>query len=391
MKDYHVIVFLGRLIGPTYYAEQFLAFAQKHNIDCYIVNVNDEKTYNSEAFDLFAAQPNTVVLTFNNIGVHLLSESGNNFWKEKNIPVFDYIVDHPRNFADSMLIPPCDLYVFALDKDHVEYIKQYYKDLKGVYFSPNGGTEVNSSLPFKDREIDVLYMGNCQKKKDAFPAVECFEDGGVDFFSWCITNLVLNPMSATEHIIDSYFSEKKIDASDQAIYDLKRDYSGYIESTVRRYYKLEGMKALDDEGVHVDIYGNSDWIDDEYPFSDNIVLHERIGREELMEIIGHAKISLCFIPWFKRGCSEKNFDSMLNGALCVTDRSEYLNTNYRDGENIIFFDLNNPKQMAADVKWLLSHPDKASAIAHKGYKTAKKYDTWMERFEYVWSVIRNEV
>ena len=106
-----------------------------------------------------------------------------------------------------------------------------------------------------------------------------------------------------------------------------------------------------------------------------------------MNMIGNAKISLCFIPWYKNGCSEKNFDSMLNGCLVVTDRSGYLTENYRDGDNIIYFDLNNPEQMAADVKWLLDNIPQAEAIAERGFETAKEYDTWECRFEKVLNVM----
>ncbi len=151
---------------------------------------------------------------------------------------------------------------------------------------------------------------------------------------------------------------------------------------IRRYFKLEGIKTLDNEGVHVDVFGDG-WEDDDYQFSENITFHGRIKVEELMSIIGRAKISLCFIPWFKKGCSEKNFDSMLNGALCVTDRSEYLEKNYRDGYNVVYFDLNDPAQMAADIKWLLQNPDEAEIIARRGYNTAKENNTWECRFEVI--------
>ena len=74
---------------------------------------------------------------------------------------------------------------------------------------------------------------------------------------------------------------------------------------------------------------------------------------------------------------------MLNGALCVTDSSEYLKINYKDGYNIVFFDLNNPSQMAADIKWLLANPESAQEIAQRGYETCLKYDTWNNRFDFV--------
>ena len=82
-------------------------------------------------------------------------------------------------------------------------------------------------------------------------------------------------------------------------------------------------------------------------------------------------------------------DTLLNGTVCVSDRSEYLDINYHDGENIVYFDLNNPEQLAEDISWLLAHPKEASKIARKGYETALKYDTWDERFDIVLDMIGN--
>ena len=59
--------------------------------------------------------------------------------------------------------------------------------------------------------------------------------------------------------------------------------------------------------------------------------------------------------------------------------------------NIVFFDLDNPDQMANDVKWLLDNPDKAEVIARRGYETASKYDTWDNRFQYFIHVIVRQV
>ena len=78
---------------------------------------------------------------------------------------------------------------------------------------------------------------------------------------------------------------------------------------------------------------------------------------------------------------------MLNGALCVTDESEVLKERYTDGENIIFFDLRNPQQMAADVKWLLEHPQTLDDIARRGYLTASQYDTWDHRYKEIYELM----
>ena len=112
------------------------------------------------------------------------------------------------------------------------------------------------------------------------------------------------------------------------------------------------MKALDDAGIKVDIYGDhGSWSDREIVFSDRITVHPRIPNKEVNRLVGNSKISLSFLPWYKRGTSEKPIDSMLNGAVCVCDHSDYLENNYIDGQNIVYFDLNNPDQLAADDTW----------------------------------------
>lgn len=385
-KDLRIVIFMGLVEGPDYYTERFIDYLKEKSIPYYVADAKRPETYTSRELDEFVSNPNTVMFTYNNVGLKLNTDKGENFWKKNNVPIFDYILDHPRLFSDSMLDPEYDLFVFTLDKDHKEFIERYYPRVKAAYFSPNGGTEINKQKEYHERDIDVIYMGDCNEMQLQLNAEE-FEDGGREFYSAIMKSLIEDNEISTEKAIETYFIGSGVKLTDDVLLQLNVNYATHIENAVRRYYKLEGIKALDDVGVHVDIYG-LDWEDEDYPFSDNITIHERIRVEELMDLIGRARISLCFVPWFKKGCSEKNFDSMLNGALCVTDRSEYLLEHYKDGYNIIYFDLNNPTQMAADIRWLLDNPDEAEIIAKRGFNTAKMYDTWNNRFD---NVIRTMV
>ena len=389
--DINIIVIIGTIEGPIYYINRFIDYLIYHGVNHLIVDSSTPESYESSKFKEFLKLPNVVMFTFNNFCIHLRYNNNVNVWKYNNIPVFDYIVDHPRNFHDSMKKPEEDLYVFSLDRDHVNYIKKWYPFVKGVYFSPNGGTEVNSHIPFNDRKYDVIYMGGCQEKIVDYPIIPFFEDEGKDFYTNTLDLMFHNTILSTENAIDLYFKNNNIKISEEKIYYLNKNIALYLENTIRRKTKLMGMKALDDAGVHVDVFGGNSFKDDGIIFSNNIRLHDRLPRVELMPLIGQAKLSHCFMPWFKRGCSEKNLDSMLNGALCITDRSDYLEENYVDGYNIVYFDLSNPAQMAADVKWLLNNPESAAQIAKKGYQTALKHDTWNHRFDFVLQVMKDVV
>ena len=238
-KDLHIIVFTGVHPVLSFFVEQFIVFLKENAIDYYIANADDSHTYNCKSFDQFMSQKNTVVFMYNNIGLGLLLNDGDSIWKSYDVPVFDYLVDHPRYFADSLKTPLCDIYVFALDRDHVQFMEEHYNLLKGIFFSPNGGTEVNAEKNFSDRKIDVLYTGSCQAKVESYPQVDIFADGGVDFYNKTIHTLVEFPNLSTDVAIENYLATNDISLSKQEEFSLIEDTSWYIENTVRRFFKLE--------------------------------------------------------------------------------------------------------------------------------------------------------
>ena len=382
ISELHIMLFTGRHPVLSFFIEQFVVYLDSCGIDYYLVNADDPSTYNGPAFEKYIMQDNVVAFMFNNIGVGMLSSDGTNLWKKMDIPVFNWLVDHPRNFEDPLRDPQCDIYVFAPDRDHVSFMERHYPKLKGYFFAPNGGGNLGTPIPYKERTIDVLYMGDCQEKNNYFPNVSFLPENGEDYYNYAISLLVKNPEISTDEAIEQYLINAGISLNDDQIFKLASATAAYIERFVRRLTKMEGMKALSDAGINVEVYGLQ-WICDDYPFSENIRIHDRIDVHELLKKTCNAKICLCFIPWFKKGCSEKNFDAMINGSICITDRSSYLNQNYVDGYNIVYFDLNNPLQMAEDVKWLLANPDSAEIIAKRGYETASKYDSWNNRFDLI--------
>lgn len=381
----HIVLFKGRLVTLDFFVECFAKYLKKQGIDYYLVDTNIPETYNSSAFDNFIKQPCCVMFTFNNIGVKM-DEAGKNIWKSHGIPVYSFIVDPPRAFSDILLHPPCDMYVFSLDENRNDFIREFYPEIKEVYFMAAAGQDVCSGKPLKDRSIDVIYMGCCQKKVDSYPVLSFFEDEGVDFYQKVISGLIENSEDTTEQAIRKYLDSCGLNLTHDQLREVIILTAGPIEATVRRTFKQAGMQALDRHGIKVDIWGTG-WEDDEYTYSDNIHIHSRVTPEELLHYTGDSKISLVYMGWQKRGCSEKNFDSMLNGCACVSDPSSYLLENYVDGKNIVYFDMHNPEQMALDVQYLLDHPDVAQNIADEGYKTASKYDSWDVRSKAICEII----
>ena len=389
MKNIRIIFFYHQLDSLRYFQDRLLRCAKALGVECLVADPQDPASYSSEHLLSFASGGDTVMFTFNQVGIALFGPEGN-FWSSNGIPVYDFVVDHPRNYDDILLNPPCEVRVISLDLDNIEFIRRFYPGISTIHFIPNGGTKASEFKPFSQRSMDVMYMGGCQVDTQFYPPINGLPENGASFYRDTIDMMIADPSLTTEGAVDRYFSDRGFSISEANLLKLNLSAAPYIENTVRRHFKLEGMHALDDAGICVDIIGGDSWIDKDKPFSDRIRIHPRISSAELNPRIGDARISLCYTPWYKRGCSEKQFDSMLNGALCLSDRNSYLEKRYTDGKNIVYFDLKDPGKMAADVRWLLDHPHDAENIAMEGCKTASLYDTWENRFDLILEAMRGD-
>lgn len=134
------------------------------------------------------------------------------------------------------------------------------------------------------------------------------------------------------------------------------------------------MKSIAARGITVEIYGNG-W-GSESDYNNMVHIHNRISSAECNKLTSQAKIALNFMPWFKDGSSERVFNNMMAGSLCVTDPSNYLLNNYIDGEDIVYFDLNNIFKVGEVVEYYLHHTDEAQRIAEAGRIKASMNDSW---------------
>ena len=86
------------------------------------------------------------------------------------------------------------------------------------------------------------------------------------------------------------------------------------------------------------------------------------------------------MPWFKDGAHDRIFNTMLNGSVCVTDSSKYLDEVLTE-EDVAFYSLKELDQLPGIVKGLLSNPKKMQEIADHGYTTALEQHSWAKRAE----------
>ena len=89
----------------------------------------------------------TAVVTFNNMGYNL-EENGENIWERYEVPYIDILMDHPFHFERPLKEMPATAIVLCTDRNHVKYIRRYYKNICQTDFLPHAGVELGSSISF---------------------------------------------------------------------------------------------------------------------------------------------------------------------------------------------------------------------------------------------------
>ncbi len=97
-------------------------------------------------------------------------------------------------------------------------------------------------------------------------------------------------------------------------------------------------------GITLHVFGDS-W--KQCPMIDcpQMVWHPAAIGKAALEVYARAKISLNVMTWHKDGFTERIANSMLQGAVAVTDRTTYLEENFVDEEELLIFHLGYEKAL----------------------------------------------
>jgi spore maturation protein CgeB len=152
----------------------------------------------------------------------------------------------------------------------------------------------------------------------------------------------------------------------------------FIDLYVRNYWRGMVIKTLAEAGITVDVIGKG-WEELECSAMQNVRIHPQTDSLTCLEQLSHAKVSVNVMPWFKDGAHDRVFNSILNGAVCVSDTSRYLSEELKEGEGVSYYDLKHLEQLPVKVKDLLADEKQMRDIAMRGVeKTAEKH-TWAQR------------
>lgn len=370
--------------GPIETLNYFAECMAEDRQDTIMLNFCDQGFYKQLAELDNQIDETTIVIIFNNVGIRArINNEELYYWEKKKARVYDIMVDHPINYLDTIAIAYPGITVLTVDGYHRDFIRNNFIMRFGqipTYFLPLAGRELGG-YGEQERDIDVLYVGRCQGGNILYQGIDFMRGEELEFYDFCYRTYRAEPYVQVDDVVDLYIKQYEKEYTLEQRMALISMVSMTVEHQVMHDLKMLLMRKLAEAGIHICIYGdNWEKLKEEYP--DRITLGGTLDSEGCIQQMCRAKIELNMQPFFTYGGHDRVYNSMLNGAVCVSNRSRYLEQQFKDEWDIIFVDFNNMDGTVEKVKRVLNDKGKWLQMRERAYVKARK-DTWKERLRQI--------
>lgn len=389
MKKIEKVVLIKNAVETLgYFSEQIALELQEQGLEIYFVDY-DELYESVEGLTQFITKGDTAIVTFNFIGYSgedvFLQESGGTIWEGYGMLTLNILVDHPLYYHSKLEQAPEGMTIFCLDREHVQYIKRFYPGIK-VKFLPTAGNILleqgwdyeEQLIPYGERKYDVVFTANYVPLENLYCRFDEMDAEYAAFYRGILEDLIANPTQSVDVVMERHIKNELQAVSDA---DMRGAMAGMvlIDLCARSYYRGEIIRELADNGIKVHVFG-ADWERLSCKKPENIIQNgSQVSSGECVGAVRNAKIALNVMPWFKDGVHDRIFTAMLQKTVALTDDSKYLREEFTDGEDIVYFSLEEREHLPDIIRMLLRDEENAMRIAENGYRQARAKHTWRVR------------
>lgn len=347
----------------------------------------------------------TVMITFNFEGLEkepgVYTKREGYIWDAYDIPCYNIAADHPYYYHDRLLDLPEKYYHISIDRYQQEYFENYYPQYCSKGFLPLAGTALKTETGrhmqsasvsgieiLHEKTIDVIMTGNYTPPSFCEPYINWINEEYAKFYRGIINELLEKPWQTVEQVARRH-CEREMGAVPNE--ELRGAFHKmiFIDLYVRNYWRGMVVKALADAGIMVDVIGKG-WDELECAHPENLRMHPQTDSITCLKEIQKAWVSVNVMPWFKDGAHDRVFNSILNGAVCVSDTSTYLCEELKEGEGVCYFELEKLDSLPDRVKELLRDKKQMQNIVTKGKKKVLEKHLWEHRAETLVKWFENE-
>lgn len=332
-----------------------------------------------ESLFIWQKQGLDAVFVFNNSCFQMRLQSGESLWDLWKVPCFNILVDHPMYYFDTLDNAPSYGIAVCADRCHTEYIRRFYPTVQKAVFLPTAGECLKSFdtlKPFAERSIDVLFIGSYKYHTD----IEYD-----DFAKQLETELISHPSMNFEQAVTACLTGNQQSLSTGDLKQLIQKYR-FIDVNTTALFRKKIIEILLHAGIRITVYGNG-WEQLELFHHPAFQYKGLIPPAEGIRLMEDSKIVLNHMAWFKAGASERIFEAMLQGAISLTDDSEYLRESFTDCTNIKYYSLDQLEALPEMVHDLLNNSQLTETIRANAWQQAVQFHTWNCRTQELLDII----
>ncbi len=368
-----IVVFTGSGIPILdYIAEQYVLALRTLG---HTVMPFDKRLFEESMDALFAFQKDglDLAIVFNNACFQMRLQSGKSLWDIWDTPCINVLVDHPMYYFDTLDNAPSCGIVACADRTHVAYVERFYKSVHKTLFLPTAGEclkDYQDLKPFAERPIDVLFIGSYKYHHDVV----------YDAFDQKLEReLLSHPDETFEEAVERCLQAEHNILTEGELKEFIQSHR-FVDVNTNSLFRARILEELVHSGISVTVYGGG-W--EMLPIfrHPNFLYQGIIPPAEGIALMEDSKIVLNHMAWFKAGASERIFESMLQGAISLTDDSIYLRECFEDFTDIAFYSLDHLDELPQIAQKLLTNSKLSEHIRKKAYQKAKDCHTWEKRIE----------
>ncbi len=384
MKIKKLILYTGGIETLMYFSLQLGEAFQKLGYEVFYYDLREEASC-IKKLRRFIRPGETVSVGFNFNGCsgedELYDKNGKHLFDQLSVPMVNIVVDHPFYYHKFLPYLPKDYMQLSIDTEHEDYLKRFFPEIKRGPFLPLAGSPIceGGELPtYDDRPTEVVFAGNYNPPEKHEPLIKRNGPEYEKFYRDLLDDIIAHTDLTMTEAIEKHIRESFPDEVTEESLKDTFPYMIMIDLYIRHYFRAEAVKALVDGGVRVDVYGKG-WECLKVSHPENLITHDNTDSLTCLKKICEAKVSLNVMPWFKHGAHDRVFSSMLNGAICVTDKSSYLLSELEAGREVLFYDLEDMKSLPDMVKQILSDKKRWNEIQSSAYERSIASHTWEHR------------
>lgn len=387
--------FVGDIETQGYFSLQIAEEMKRLGHEIFIFDLSKPWASTQKFFGSFFEKGNTVLINFNFHGMsgedYFLDENGRSMWDALQIPSYNIVVDHPMYYHHFLEKVPSNYHHISIDRNHEKYMRRFFPEIENGPFLPLAGTQLykdRSNVPIPHRRYDVVMVGNYCIPQTFEKYITRIDEEYTAFYYGMIDELFAKPWRTVEEVAQEHLLREIGEVPEE---ELKKAMASltFIDLYVRYTFRGRAVQELADAGIKVHVFGDG-WDRLECKHPENLILMNNLDSEGCLKKLRQTKLSLNVMPWFKDGAHDRIFNTMLNGAVCLTDSSIYLDDILEDQKNSAIYSLSEMEKLPEIAGALLEDADKMQSIADSGYQLAQEGHTWAHRAGVLHKLVEKE-